>query len=93
MVWCVIPLEQVLACDILTLEHGQLQSLNLTVLKCKCVPNQYLLQWNNTLNHTNIRLYATVVLLLMCANSTRKILYRANHERNIKYSVHLVGPE
>jgi hypothetical protein len=37
------------------------------------VPNQYLLQWNNTPNHTNLWLCAAVVLLMMGANSTRNM--------------------
>jgi hypothetical protein len=43
----------------------------LTVLKCKGVLNQYLLQWNQTIQ--NLWLYAAVVLLMMGANSTRNM--------------------
>jgi hypothetical protein len=77
--------EQVLV-HLSTVRYG------LTVLKCKAVPYQYLFQWNNTPNHTNLWLYAAVVLLMMGANSTRN-MYRANDERNKEYSVYLVGHE
>jgi hypothetical protein len=54
--------------------HCQLQAVcNWPCLSEKGVPNQYLLQWNNTPNHTNIWLYAAVVLLMMGANSTRNM--------------------
>jgi hypothetical protein len=42
-------------------------------LKRKGVPNQCLLQWNNTPHHPKLWLYAAVVLLMMDANSTRNM--------------------
>jgi hypothetical protein len=55
--------------------------------------NQYLLQWNNTPNHTKPMAYAAVVLLMMGANSTPKHVELTLPKRNKEYNVHLVGLE
>jgi hypothetical protein len=68
---CGVALEQVLVWDTFTLKQGQLQTV-LAVLKCKAVPNQYLLQHTKTIH--NLWLYAAVVLLM--ANWIGHILRR-----------------
>jgi hypothetical protein len=87
-VWfrCFIPLEQVLVWNTLILKHGQLQT------ESKSVPNQYLLQWNDT---------PKPYVIYGCMRQFYSWWWvqiepetcRANDERNKEYSVHLVGPE
>jgi hypothetical protein len=67
MVWCVIPLEQVLVWDSFTLKYGQLQLQSVTGQTSTC---------SNGITHQtthSLLLYATVVLLMMGANSTRNM--------------------
>jgi hypothetical protein len=47
--------------------------MEMTMLECKGVPNQYLLQWNNTPKPHNLWLYVAVVFLMMGANSTQNM--------------------